>query len=97
MGIRGATAAFCRIYLQAGCLICTAWDPVRLLRGNRASRLGPCRLADIMGGSGRAVELRQVLLRVLGWDIKICLGLSSSGKRCNVKPIKHMLNSYSLT
>lgn len=41
--------------------------------------------------------LRQVLLHVLGWDVKICLGLSSSGKKCNVKPNKHVLNSYSLT
>lgn len=28
-----------------------AWDPVRLLRGSRASRLGPCRLANIIGGA----------------------------------------------
>lgn len=58
LGTRGAAAAFCRQYLQAGCLIhpvCTAWDPVRLLRGNRASRLGPCRLAGIIGGGEGAV------------------------------------------
>lgn len=44
------------------------------------------------GGSGRAVELRQVLLHLLGWNVEMCLELSSSGKKCNVKLIKHMLN-----
>lgn len=38
------------------------------------------------------MELRQVPLHLLGWNVEMCLELSSSGKKCNVKLIKHMLN-----